>query len=301
MNTAIPSYLKVGDVIAIVATAKFIDEQAISNAIAIFKSWGLEVYIHPDLLTKENQFAGSDQLRAKVLQDLINNPSIKAIIGARGGYGTTRMIDLVDFSSLKLSPKWIIGFSDLTALHLRLNQLKICSLHSIMPILFENELAKNSIVSLKKTLFGEIENFKISPHILNILGQTNAELVGGNLSIISHLMGTVDEIETDNKILFIEDLDEYLYHIDRMMVQLKRAGKLKNLVGLIVGHMTNMKDNDIPFGKNVEEIILGHVSEYGYPVCFGFPVGHDFDNMTLISGGNYSFNVTEKEVILSLN
>jgi muramoyltetrapeptide carboxypeptidase len=285
-----PSYLQKGDTIAIVATARFIAAETLLPVLALLERWGLQVYIHPFLYLQDHQFAGNDAQRAEMLQDLLDNTAIKAIICARGGYGTTRIIDQIDFSTFKTHPKWIAGFSDVTALHARVHQLHIQSLHSIMPVLFEND--KDAVQSLKDTLFGKPNTFNLAAHAYNKMGQATAPLIGGNLSIIAHLMGTPDALDTAGKILFLEDLDEYLYHIDRMLVQLKRGGKLSKLAGLVVGHFTDMKDNPIAFGKNASQIIASHVAEFDFPVCFGFPVGHAHDNMTLICGARYTITVT---------
>jgi muramoyltetrapeptide carboxypeptidase len=298
--TIAPSYLQKGDTVAIVATARFIAAETLLPVRALFKAWGLQVYIHPSLYLQDHQFAGNDAQRAEMLQDLLDNTTIKAIICARGGYGTTRIIDQIDFTTFKKHPKWIAGFSDVTALHARLQHLHIQSLHSIMPVLFDHEKAKNSVRSLQDTLFGKPNTFHIAAHAYNKKGQATAPLIGGNLSIVAHLMGTPDELNTVGKILFLEDLDEYLYHIDRMMVQLKRGGKLATLAGLVIGHFTDMKDNPIAFGKNALEIIAAHVAEFDFPVCYGFPVGHAYDNMTLICGANYTLSVTAEGSQLAL-
>lgn len=301
MNKTIsPPYLQAGDMIAIVATARFITPDILLPVIKTINSWGLQVYLHPELYAQENQFAGSDETRASILQDLLQNTTVKAILCARGGYGTTRIIDKLDFTHFKKAPKWIIGFSDVTALHIRLNHLGIQSLHSIMPILFENIEAEKSTLSLKSTLLKDFHDFNILPHEYNRTGTATAELIGGNLSMLAHLMGTPDEIETKGKILFIEDLDEYLYHIDRMMTQLQRGGKINQLAGLIVGHFSDMKDNLVPFGKNALQIIADQTKEFDFPVCFGFPVGHAFDNMTLVCGAEYKLAVTAQGSHLSL-
>ena len=301
MNKTIsPPYLQAGDMIAIVATARFITPDILLPVIKTINSWGLQVYLHPELYAQENQFAGSDETRVRVLQDLLHNTTVKAILCARGGYGTTRIIDKLDFTHFKKAPKWIIGFSDVTALHVRLNHLGIQSLHSIMPILFENIGAEKSTLSLKSTLLKDFHDFNVLPHEYNRTGTATAELIGGNLSMLAHLMGTPDEIETKGKILFIEDLDEYLYHIDRMMTQLKRGGKINQLAGLIVGHFSDMKDNLVPFGKNALQIIADQTKEFDFPVCFGFPVGHAFDNMTLVCGAEYKLAVTTQGSHLSL-
>jgi len=301
MNKTIsPPYLQAGDMIAIVATARFITPDILLPVIKTINSWGLQVYLHPELYAQENQFAGSDETRVRVLQDLLHNTTVKAILCARGGYGTTRIIDKLDFTHFKKAPKWIIGFSDVTALHVRLNHLGIQSLHSIMPILFENIGAEKSTLSLKSTLLKDFHDFNVLPHEYNRTGTATAELIGGNLSMLAHLMGTPDEIETKGKILFIEDLDEYLYHIDRMMTQLQRGGKINQLAGLIVGHFSDMKDNLVPFGKNALQIIADQTKEFDFPVCFGFPVGHAFDNMTLVCGAEYKLAVTTQGSHLSL-
>ena len=301
MNKTIsPPYLQAGDMIAIVATARFITPDILLPVIKTINSWGLQVYLHPELYAQENQFAGSDETRVRVLQDLLHNTTVKAILCARGGYGTTRIIDKLDFTHFKKAPKWIIGFSDVTALHVRLNHLGIQSLHSIMPILFENIGAEKATLSLKSTLLKDFHDFNVLPHEYNRTGTATAELIGGNLSMLAHLMGTPDEIETKGKILFIEDLDEYLYHIDRMMTQLQRGGKINQLAGLIVGHFSDMKDNLVPFGKNALQIIADQTKEFDFPVCFGFPVGHAFDNMTLVCGAEYKLAVTTQGSHLSL-
>ena len=202
---------------------------------------------------------------------------------ARGGYGTVRIIDHIDFSIFKTKPKWIAGYSDVTALHSTLHNLNISSLHSTMPINFANNTS-NSLESLKQALFGNKIAYNFQRHELNRAGETKGKVVGGNLSIIYSLLGSNSDINTDDKILFLEDLDEYLYHLDRMMMNLKRNGKLSKLAGLIVGGMNDMNDNTIPYGKSANEIIAESVSEYNYPVAFNFPAGHISNNNTIILG-----------------
>ena len=214
---------------------------------------------------------------------MLDNPDIKAILCVRGGYGTVRIIDDIDFSHFQKNPKWLAGFSDITVLHSHIHKLNVASLHSTMPISFSSNTTE-SIMSLKDALFGKHLSIKIDLHPFNRFGEAKGQIVGGNLSILYSLMGSPSDLNTDGKILFIEDLDEYLYHIDRMMMNLKRSGKLSNLKGLIVGGMTKMNDNTIPFGKDAESIIKDVVSEYNYPVCFGFPAGHIKDNRALKLG-----------------
>jgi muramoyltetrapeptide carboxypeptidase len=277
-----PNYLKRGDKIGIVACARKISRDEILPAIDIFKSWGLETVLSTNLFNVDNQYSGTDEERTKDLQTMLDDSSIKAIISARGGYGTMRIIDKIDFTNFKNNPKWIVGYSDITVLHSHINNFGIETLHATMPINFTKNTEATE--TLRKSLFGENLNYITETNLKNKTGIAEGELVGGNLSLLYALTGSVSDIDTKDKILFIEDLDEYLYHIDRMMVNLKRAGKLSHLAGLIVGGMTDMKDNTIPFGTTTEEIILDAVKEYNYPVCFDFPAGHVDKNLALPLG-----------------
>ncbi len=291
-----PLYLKKGDKIGIVACAGKISRDAIQPAIDILKDWGLEVVLGKNLFKTDHQFSAKDAERATDLQRMLDDTSVKAIISARGGYGTIRIIDKINFSKFKKYPKWIIGYSDITVLHSHIHTMGIETIHATMPINFTKN--KEATESLRKALFGEKLDYEIKSHPLNRKGETKAQLVGGNLSLLYALAGSVSDIDTKGKILFIEDLDEYLYHIDRMMMNLKRAGKLKNLKGLIVGGMTGMKDNTILFGKTVEEIILDAVKEYNYPVCFNFPAGHIDRNFALVLGRKVKLSVGSKVKLL---
>ena len=287
-----PSYLKKGDKIAIVASARKISREEIKPAIDIFKNWGLEVVLSKNLFKSDNQFSGTDDERTEDLQTILDDVSIKAIISARGGYGTIRIIDKIDLAKFKQHPKWIVGYSDITVLHSHIHNLGIETIHATMPINFTKNAAATE--SLRSALFGEQLKYELENHPLNKKGICEGELTGGNLSLIYALTGSVSDINTQGKILFIEDLDEYLYHIDRMMVNLKRSGKLSHLAGLIIGGMTDMKDNAIPFGKTAEEIILDAVKEYDYPVCFNFPAGHIDKNMALYFGKKVKLKVEAK-------
>lgn len=289
----IPSHLETGDTILIIATARKILREELSKAISIFESWGLNVELSSDLFEVENQFAGSDNIRAQQLQWAINHPKAKAIICARGGYGTMRILDKVDFSPLMKKPKWLIGYSDITALHCHLFEVeKIASVHGEMCLTMNNATGE-AIESLRKVLFGEQVNYQFSSHPINRKGNAEGEIVGGNLSLLYALKGTPHFPDMEGKILFIEDLDEYLYHIDRMMLSLKMAGVLSQISGLIIGGMTDMKDNPIPFGKTAEEIILDHVTEYNFPVAFNFPAGHIKNNCALKIGVKANLAVKE--------
>jgi len=284
-----PPLLKKGDKIGVIAPARKIAKEEIQNAIDLFTRWGLEVVLSKNLFRIDNQFAGTDDERAEDLQTMLDDASIKAVISARGGYGTIRIIDKIDFAKFKKNPKWVIGYSDITVLHSHIHNLEIETLHATMPINF----SKNSEATetLRKALFGEKLKYEFESHPLNRTGAADGELVGGNLSLLYALTGSVSDIKTEGKILFVEDLDEYLYHIDRMMLNLKRSGKLSHLAGLVVGGMTNMKDNTIPFGKTAEEIILDAVKEFSYPVCFNFPAGHIDKNLALCFGKKVNLEV----------
>lgn len=293
-----PDYLQPNDSIGITATARSVRREEILKAIEIFETWGLQVVLADHLFDVHDQFAGNDEARRFSLQKMINDPAIKAIVCARGGYGTTRIIDEIDFSPLKKNPKWIVGFSDITVLLYHLYNQGIASVHGIMAGLFDKEGRKESIESLHDALFGKHITITAANHQFNKLGEASGPVIGGNLSIINNVIGTASDVDTAGKILFIEDLDEYLYHIDRMMVQLKRAGKLQKLKGLIVGDMSAMNDNQIPFGKNAYKIIREHVESYAYPVCFGFPVGHEARNLAIPFGSTGTLVVKEEGATL---
>ena len=279
-----PKYLKEGDVVGITCPARKVEQAEIEQAIQILESWGLKVMLGKTVGKAFHQFGGTDQERLEDLQEMLNNPNIQAIIAARGGYGTVRIIDRLNFNTFMNMPKWIIGFSDITCLHTVLNSnIGVETIHAAMPVTFEKNTPE-ALQSLKKALFGENLEYKFPSFSLNRSGMMEGEIIGGNLSILYSLLGTRTIVNTSNAILFIEDLDEYLYHIDRMMTALKRANKLANLRGLIVGGMTDIHDNAVPYGKTAEEIISEHVAEYNYPVCFNFPAGHIADNRAIVFG-----------------
>ena len=293
-----PEFLKEGDTIAIVSTARKVYKEELKPVLKIIKSWGLQVILGKSIEAEENQFAGSDELRASDFQQQLDNPNIKAIWCARGGYGTVRMIDSLDFTEFEKHPKWIIGYSDVTVLHSHIHNLGVETLHAQMPVAIKTK-SEATVSSICKTLFGKEYSISISSEKNNRLGKVSGQLVGGNLSILYSLCGSPSAINTDDKILFIEDLDEYLYHIDRMLQNLKRNGMFANLKGLIVGGMTQMHDNEMPFGKTAEEIILDICKEYDFPITFNFPAGHIKDNRALILGGEVVLKVKKNEVTLS--
>ena len=285
-----PAFLQKNDTVAIVSTARKITLDEIQPAIDLLKSWSLNVEIGKTIGLEENQFAGSDIERATDFQKMLDNPKIKAIWCARGGYGTVRIIDKLDFTKFKKHPKWIIGYSDVTVLHSHVHNLGFQTLHATMPINVESNTIE-AISTLKSALFNDSISYKIASTKENKMGKAEGVLVGGNLSMFYSLLGSETSINTKNKILFIEELDEYLYHIDRMLMNLKRNGYFNNLKGLIVGGMTDMHDNTIPFGKNVKEIVLDAVSEYNFPVVFDFPAGHLNDNRALFFGRKVKLEV----------
>nr|WP_315213289.1 LD-carboxypeptidase [uncultured Flavobacterium sp.] len=287
-----PARLQKGDTIAILATARKNIDDNLKPALDLLHSWGLEAVIGSSIGLDDNQLAGTDAQRAADFQAQLDNPNIKAIWCVRGGYGTIRMIDLLDFTQFKENPKWIIGFSDVTVLHNHLNTMGFKSIHGIMPISVP-KASPQAIESLRKSLFGEKIIYEIDPFTMNRFGIASGELVGGNLSILYSVLGSPSAIDCTDKILFLEDLDEYLYHIDRMMMNLKRNGCLESIKGIIVGSMTKMKDNDIPWGKNALEIIEDVTKKYNIPVLYNFPAGHIQDNRALIMGSKVTIDVNE--------
>jgi len=294
----IPEKLVVGDKIGIISTARKITIEELSPAIKKLKSWGLKVVFGDNLFKEDDQFSGTVEQRTIDLQSMIDDSGIKAILCARGGYGTVQIIDAINFSNLKKNSKWIVGYSDVTVLHSHLNNLGIASLHATMPINFESN-TKESLSSLRNSLFGNLNNVECKAHPLNKFGKIEGDIVGGNLSILYSLLGSQSDIDTTGKILFIEDLDEYLYHIDRMMMNLKRNGMLGKLKGLIVGGMSDMNDNSIPFGKTSEQIILEYTKDYDFPICFGFPAGHLSDNRCVKLGINSVLEINKNDVSLT--
>ncbi len=289
-----PPTLKKGDTVAIIATARKIDASTLQPGIKLLESWGLKVILGKTIGKAQNQLAGADWQRATDLQEMMDDPSVKAIWAAKGGYGTVKIVDRVDFSKFKQNPKWIIGFSDVTVLHSHMNKLGFETLHAMMAISAPSATSAAK-ESLRKVLFGEKLLYTIPHHDFNKLGQAKGELVGGNLSVLYSIQGSVSEVDFKDKILFLEDLDEYLYHIDRMMTNLKRNGSLKNVRGIIIGGMTSMNDNDIAWGKNALEIIQEAVKDLNIPIAYNFPAGHIKDNRALIMGGIITLEVTEKE------
>jgi muramoyltetrapeptide carboxypeptidase len=299
-----PPYLHKGDTVMILATAGILkDSTLIENGIAVLKDWGLNFKLGKNLFKQNHHFAGSDKERIADLQEAVDNADIKAIWCARGGYGTVRIIDRIDFSKFIENPKWFIGFSDVTVLHSEIHKLGRESIHALMPstIKPDDDEQKKAIKSLKNALFGNNLIYRIDSSKFNKEGEAKGQLVGGNLSILYSLLGSKSSISTGGKILFIEDLGEYVYHIDRMLMNLKRNGYFDNCAGLIVGAINDIRENDVDFGKTIEEVILDAVKEYHFPVCFDFPAGHITDNRALIIGRVVILKVKEKKVIIKFS
>lgn len=274
-------YLRRGDRVALAAPARKVSPDEMEPAIKMMESWGLKVVVPTGLYKAEGQLAGSDKHRAALLQRQLDDPEVRAIVCCRGGYGTVRIIDRLDFTRFAERPKWIVGYSDITVLHSHIHAtLGLPTLHATMPINFQSSPTPATI-TMHDFLFGknrDYVDYAWEPSPLNRKGEAHAPVVGGNLSILYSLLGSRSQVDTRGKILLIEDLDEYLYHIDRMMQALRRAGMLDGLAGLIVGGLSDMHDNSVPFGRTAEQIVMEAVADKDYPVAFGAPFGHLGDN-----------------------
>lgn len=286
-----PVYLKKGDKIAITCPAKSLREP-MTQAIALLQSWGLEVALGETVNAKYHQFAGTDALRTKDMQGFIDDPSIKAIIAARGGYGCLRIVDDIDWTPLVLNPKWIVGFSDITVFHLQLQTMALQSIHGQMPSTI-SESSFEGLESLRRALFGESLYYQIAANPFNKQGNATGEIIGGNLTLLLNSIASASDIDYADKILFIEEVGEYAYAVDRMLRALDRAGKFKHLKGMVLGGFTNIKQDEPAFGFSTEEILSEIVSKYSFPVCFGFPAGHLADNRALILGRQAELTVSD--------
>lgn len=298
-----PPYLRAGDRVGVLALASQVSYDALYEGLRVLREdWQLEVVEGDTLHTNYHQFSGTDDERRADFQRMLDDSKMKAIFSARGGYGSSKIIDRLNFSRFKKSPKWLVGFSDITALHCHLHRMGVESLHATMPKLFGQEGALNAVDTLRKALWGEPLKYEISPYSLNRTGTAFGQVIGGNVCLLAHLLGSRSALDTRGKLLFIEDVEETYYNLDRMMVQLKRALKLDRLAGLVVGQFTDMKDNDtITFGKTAYEIIAEYAAEYEYPVCFDFPVGHVADNRAMIVGREAQLTVMPETVQLLFN
>ena len=283
-----PDYLQKGDTIAIVAPAGILKnrEEIINKAKYLAESWGLHVVYGKNLFNQGHHFAGSDEERASDFQKALDNPNIKAIWAARGGYGSVRILDRLNFTKFKENPKWVIGYSDITALHSHIHTFKIETIHGMMGASLGDELEdiEETVITFKNALFGKRLTYKVESNPFNRIGEAKGELIGGNLSILMSVLGSNSQMNTSGKIVFIEEIGEYKYSIDRMLQSLKRAGFFNNCKGLVIGDLSNIKKNTTKWGKPIEQLILDVVAEYDFPVLFNFPAGHEKDNRALILG-----------------
>lgn len=298
--TIVPPYLKPGDTIGIVCPAGYMPFEKAQTCIETLTAWGLKVITGKTLGNQFHYFSGTDEERLQDLQQMLDDKNIDAILCGRGGYGTGRIIDRLDFTRFVKRPKWIIGFSDITVLHCHLfSNFKIASLHAPMAAAFNDGEFKNQYIeSLHNALLGKKAVYTTTGNSFDQEGKAHGVLLGGNLSLLVNLLGTTSDIKTKNKILFIEEVGEYIYSADRMLYQLKRSGKLDNLKGLIIGKFSEMKDTTIPFGQTMEEAIKDLVKEYDFPVCFDFPVSHEKENYALKIGAKYQLKVLQGKVEL---
>ena len=294
-----PPILIPGDTIGITCPAGSIPLEKVQNCILTLEKWGFKVKLGKTVGTKMDCFSASDAARATELQQMLDDINIKSVLCARGGYGLSRIIDQINFSGFTQNPKWVIGFSDVTVLHAAIQKLNTMSIHGPMAAAF-NKGAEGEIYiqSLKNILIGENQIIQAAPHSLNKQGTATANLIGGNLCMIAHLIGSKNEMNTKGKILFIEDVGEAHYNLDRLMIQCKNAGLLDNLAGLVVGGFTELKDNAADFGATAYEIIHAHISNFNYPVCFDFPISHALENFAVRQGGAYTLEVTNEAVVL---
>lgn len=304
----IPPFLKKGDTIGITSPAGFIEQSGILSAVSKLQEWGFQPAIGKTIGQRDFTFGGTDKERAEDFQAMLDDKNIKAILCARGGYGLVRIIDRLDFTNFRKQPKWIIGFSDITVLHSHVNSnFNIATIHSKMcnsfPYSWEEatEIQKETIDSIRDVLLGKMMSYSAPYHSANRPGTVQGRLTGGNLRTLETLAGTPSEVQTEGKILFVEDVGEYLYSIDRMFWNLKRSGKLDKLKGLIVGgfRIKPVDSEEEEFGKTLEEIVLEKLVDYDYPVCFNFPVGHQRDNFALKSGAMHELKVTESGTVLT--
>lgn len=290
-----PPYLKKGDTVAIVAPSGILKsrEGEIQMAKDLLISWGLQPIVGANVFNKADHFAGTDEERCEDLQNAMDNPSVSAIWCARGGYGTVRILDKLDYTQFKNHPKWVIGYSDITALHNQLHNEGFQSIHALMCVSLKKDLEgiKESVATFKSAIFGNPINYQLEGSDYNKIGKASGHLVGGNLTMLHTMLGSVTSIDTSGKILFIEEIGEYKYHIDRMLQSLKRAGYFDNCRGLIVGDMSKLRKNTTLWGTSIEQLILDALSDYDFPIAFGMPAGHEPDNRALVLGKTIQLQV----------
>ncbi|WP_341214962.1 LD-carboxypeptidase [uncultured Wocania sp.] len=300
-----PPYLKAGDTVAIVAPSGILKNklEAINQARALLKSWGLHTVVGKNVFNKANHFAGTDNERCEDFQRALDDPTISAILCARGGYGTVRILDKLDYTKFRNHPKWLIGYSDITALHNQFHNEGFESLHAMMCTSMQDDLdeIKETISTFKDAIFGNPLSYTLKGSEYNKTGNSSGVLVGGNLTLLHTMLGSETSIDVSKKILFIEEIGEYKYHIDRMLQSLKRAGYFDNCRGVIVGNMSNMRKNTTPWGTSIEQLILDALADYDFPIAFGMPAGHEDDNRALILGRTIKLTVKKEQTLVNFN
>jgi muramoyltetrapeptide carboxypeptidase len=300
MTRIIPPYLQKGDKVAILSPASYPSTENWKQGVEVLESWGLQVINSPHYLSRHFGLGGTDEERLSDLQQMVDDPSIKAIFPIRGGYGSSRLLDSLDFTGFQANPKWIIGFSDITALLCEVDRRGYASIHGPMPHNFCQKGGESALQNLHTALFSGTVSINTISHPLNRAGESSAEMIGGNLSLLCHLVGTPTFASTEGKILFIEEVGERLYHVDRMLVQLKRAGLFQNLAGLLVGGFTDCNEASLTIGKSAYELVAEHTSTYSFPVAYNFPAGHIPNNQPLIFGVKSNLLVNSLEVQLTV-
>lgn len=296
---AIPPLLNSGDLVSVLSPASHTHSNAWEKGIEVLEKWGLRVDRGEHYLSQHFGFGGTDAERLNDLQKALDNPEIKAIFPIRGGYGTSRLLDEIDFSLFLQNPKWIVGFSDITALLMHIDKLGVAGIHGPMPNNFCQKGGEFSLQALNEVLFNGHANYTCNPHPSNILGEVQGELIGGNLSLLTHLMGSKSFRKPDRKILVIEEIGERLYHVDRMLVQLKRSGYFEGLVGMIIGGFTDCNEAPLTIGKSAQELILEHTEDYHFPIAFDFPLGHVPANHPVIFGVKSNLLISSEKVQLT--
>ncbi len=295
-----PEFLKPGDTVGIISPSFSIEPRKLAYAVKYLEKWRLKVRIGKNAMKVNGPFGGNEEERLSDFQEMTNDPEIKAVLCSRGGYGLSKIIEKVDFSALKTDPKWYVGFSDITVLHMWLSEVcGVMSVHGDMPLNFSNsKKTKTTFSSLKQVLFGEYQDLEWSGNFFKA-SDVSGEMTGGNLSLLYSLKGTAAAPSTKGKILFIEEVGEYFYHIDRMLTSLKMAGMLKDLSALVIGGMNKIEESKVPWGRSIEETIFGIVDEYNYPLFFNFPAGHVADNRAFYIGRDAKIKVTGKKATLT--